>query len=357
MKEKKTIIGTVVATLGVITLLLATLTGNGQPSVADTTEYQLCVERIEKLNSAENQNHDPKEACKGKTGEPTSTGTDDDESTDTTKPGATSSTTAAGSASTVPEKEDVVEKQDNETVPSGTLAVTRIVDNGAKTVVIFGGKLDKEFKVSKNGSPAKTAWVGYISEASARKAACTEGERSKTNSGFSGYKVEVTSPCNGTTGGTSTNSSTSTTSSTTSTTLPAPPANLGGSPRVGERLTGDCSGAPARTDSVIRGVDIGAEVPAGTLVEVRQVDHAGGVEWIEYGCLLKDTVAQSGGLVAIDIWTGYSGLPKVAADACKQARSDMMNASVKGSWNFEYTVQLLGSDKKFGDVPLTCPAR
>ncbi|HVF69649.1 MAG TPA: hypothetical protein VNA13_03730 [Xanthomonadales bacterium] len=348
-------------TIGVLCGLALVISLIGGPSSADGTPYSKCVKRITNLNTAEGTSHDPKEACKDKEGAPS--GTDDttpdeeteDETTDTTEAKAADETE---DTTENPTTEDVVEKQDNETVPKGTLAVTRIVDNGGKTVVIFGGTLDEEFKVSKNGSPAMTAWVGYISEASARKAACTEGERSKTNSGFSGYDVKVTSPCTGgTSGGTSNDGPTITTTPTTVTTLPAPPANLGGSPRVGERLTGDCSGAPARTDSVIRGVDIGAEVPAGTLVEVRQVDHAGGAEWIEYGCLKADTVAQSGGLIAIDIWTGYSGLPKVAADACKQARSDLQNSLVPDSWNNDYYVGFLGEDKKFGEVPQTCPAR
>lgn len=141
----------------------------------------------------------------------------------------------------------------------------------------------------------------------------------------------------------------------TTTTMKPAPANLGGTPTTGNRLTGDCS-SPAHTDGHIRSVDNGATASKGTLVVLRQVDNADGIEFIEAGCLTQDVVAGKNGLNAHDLWTGYSSGLKASSDACGQAIGDLRGSKVSGSWNNTYDVRFMDGNG-FGPTPATCPAR
>lgn len=307
---------------------------------------------------------DIEDTCKGLSTEDTATADDKskaDKADDTTKDAkstddkATDKAAAPSTSSTTVPTEDVKETNDNTVVAKDTNAVTRIVNDEAKQITITGGKLKEEFKTDRNGKPEKkTAWTGYATEASARKAACKEADSAKNNASFKGYKVNVDPACDGTVG-TSTNNSTSTTSSTTSTTVLA---DLGSEPITGKRLTGDC-GNTRFTDGQIRSVDNGATAPKGALVVLRQVDNAAGIEYIEAGCVISEHGITAGkqGLIALDLWTGYSSVLKARSDACGQAVGDLKGSKVQGAWNNLYDVQFMDGVDKFGKTPATCPAR
>ncbi len=239
-------------------------------------------------------------------------------------------------------------------VKADSCAITEVVDFGAKTVTIKAGKVESDFTVGVTGDVHHNAWVGFETATKAQSDACTslEPER-KSQSTFAGFTVTTTPDCNG---GTTNPGKQASTPAPAATPAPAKiPANTGGKPSTGERLTGECS-TQVHTDGHIRSVDNGATASKGTLVVLRQVDNADGIEWIEYGCLLNDLTAGKNGLNAHDLWVGYSSVLKAQSDACGQAVGDLRGSKVSGAWNNSYQI-LFWNGTEFAAPPATCPAR
>lgn len=100
--------------------------------------------------------------------------------------------------------------------------------------------------------------------------------------------------------------------------------------------------APAPTNAVIE-IPSGSQVPAGTLVVERIVNHTARTVDVRATQLSSATVFGKNGQMARDGWQGYGSVQFAQKTACEQAQAD------KSGWAASYTVTYNG-----GAIPRVC---